>query len=147
MTETTGSASIEIEATPEQVYGLLSDLSRIHELSPECYQADWEGGATGPEVGAAFRGYNRVGERSWDVACVVVAADPGERWAFKVPSDDGRDTIWSYEIEASEAGCTVTESFDSPILGDDFFVKMGRHAILLENIEGTLANLKKVAEG
>ena len=77
----------------------------------------------------------------------MVTADPGRRWAFKVPADDGRDTIWSYDIEASESGCVVTESFDSPILADEFFVKMGRHALLLENIAGSLANLKKAAEG
>jgi len=147
MAETTGSATIEIEASPEQVYVVLSDLSRISELSPECYKAEWEDGATGPEVGAAFRGYNQVGDRSWDVGCIVVAAEPGERWAFRVPGGDGRDTLWSYELTATESGCSVTESFDAPILGDEYFLKMGRHPILLENIAASLANLKKAAEG
>jgi len=73
MAETTGSATIEIDATPDAVYGILTDLSRISDVSPECYKAEWEGGATGPEVGAAFRGYNTAGENSWDAGCVVVA--------------------------------------------------------------------------
>ena len=147
MAETTGSASIDIAASPNEVYAVLTDLSRISEISPECYKAEWEGGATGAEVGAAFRGYNKAGENSWDVGCEVVAAEPGKRWAFKVPADDGRDTLWSYDIAATESGCAVTESFDAPILVDEHFQKMGRYAMLLENISGTLTNLKNAAEG
>ena len=147
MAETTGSATIEIEASPDAVYALLTDLSRIGEVSPECYKAEWEGGATGPAAGAAFRGYNRSGDNQWDAGCVVVAADMGKEWAFKVPADDGRDTLWRYQIEATHSGCTVTESFDSPILADEYFVKVRRHEVLLANISGTLANLKNAAEG
>ena len=146
MAETTGSTSIEINASPQEVYALLTDLTRISEVSPECYKAEWEGGATGPEVGAAFRGYNEAGPNKWDAGCVVVTADPGKEWAFKVPADDGRDTLWSYQMEASDSGCTVTESFDAPILADEYFVKMGRHEMLLANISGTLTNLKHAAE-
>jgi hypothetical protein len=146
MAETTGSATISIEASPEQVYAVLSDLGRISEISPECYKAEWERGATGPEVGAAFRGYNERAGHQWDVGCVVAAADPGKRWAFTVPSDDGRDTLWAYDIVATEAGCDVTESFDAPILVDEHFLKMGRHPMLLENIATSLANLKQAAE-
>lgn len=146
MTETTGSTSIEIAASPDEVYALLTDLSRISEISPECYKAEWEGGATDAAEGAAFRGYNEAGPNKWDVGCVVVSADPGKEWAFKVPSDDGRDTLWRYQIEATATGCTVTESFDAPILADDHFVEMGRHEMLIANISGTLQNLKQVAE-
>lgn len=146
MAETTGSATIEIDASPSAVYAVLTDLSRISEVSPECYKAEWEDGATGPEVGAAFRGYNKAGDNNWDAGCIVVAADPGKSWAFKVPADDGRDTVWRYDIDETPDGCRVTESFDSPILGDEYFVKMGRHEMLLTNIANTLANLKKAAE-
>lgn len=146
MAETTGSTSIDIAASPAVVYELLTDLSRISELSPECYKAEWEDGATGPAVGAAFRGYNEAGPNKWDAGCVVVAADPGKEWAFEVPADDGRNTVWRYEIEATDTGCKVTESFDSPILADEYFAKMNRHEMLLGNIANTLANLKQAAE-
>ena len=66
MAETTGSTTIEMAAAPEAVYELPTDLSRISEISPECYKAEWEGGATGPAAGAAFLGCNRAGENSWD---------------------------------------------------------------------------------
>ena len=45
MVETTGNTSIEINATPEAVYAILPDLTRISDLSPECYKAEWEGAA------------------------------------------------------------------------------------------------------
>ena len=146
MVETSGSTSIEIGASPEVVYGILTDLSRISELSPECYKAEWEGDATGPAVGAAFRGYNRNGGNEWDAGCVVVAAEPGQEWAFEVPAQDGRKTVWRYVIEPTGTGCRVVESFDSPILDGEYFQKVKRHDILLKNIAQTLDNLKAAAE-
>ena len=143
--ETTGSAQIEIAASPELVYAVLTDLSRISELSPECYRAEWEGESNGPEVGATFHGYNQAGDNKWDVSCVVVGAEPGREWAFRAPSDD-QGTTWRYQIEATDSGCTVTESFDSPVLAEERFQKMGRHGMLVSNVSTTLANLKQLAE-
>ena len=121
-------------------------MNRINELSPECYKAEWEGDATEAIVGAKFRGYNDNGGNKWDAGCVVVAADPGKEWSFEVPGDDGRSTLWRYQIEATPNGCRVTESFDSPILDGEFFQKINRHKLLLDNIAESLANLKAVAE-
>ena len=146
MVETTGATSIDIRVSPDAVYAILTDLTRISELSPECYKAEWEGDSTGPAVGATFRGYNQNGDQKWDMSCVVVAANPGKEWAFEVPADDGRGTTWRYEIDSTDNGCRVTESFDSPILDGEFFQKMNRHKLLLENIDQTLLNLKAVAE-
>ena len=53
---------------------------------------------------------------------------------------------WRYQIEATSDGCRVTESFDSPILDGEFFQKINRHKLLLDNIAQSLANLKAVAE-
>lgn len=145
MTETTGSASIDINASPDAVYAILTDLSRISDLSPECYKAEWEGDATGPAVGASYRGYNRAGDNEWDIAVDIVAAEPGRAWAFEVPSPDA-PTRWSYDIEATDTGCRVTESFDAPVLAEERFQKMGRHQMLVTNIETTLQNLKAAAE-
>lgn len=147
MVETTASTSIDIAASPEAVYGILTDLSRISEISPECYKSEWEDGSTSAEVGAKFRGYNQNGDMKWDAGCVVVAADPGREWAFEVPAQDGRRTLWRYEIEATSSGCRVTESFDSPILDMEFFQKHNRYSLLVKNIAQTLENLKAVAEG
>jgi len=144
--ETAATSTIEIGASPDVVYSLLTDLSRISEVSPECYRAEWEDGSTGPEVGARFRGCNRNGKMEWNAGCVVIAADPGRLWSFEVPADDGRSTVWTWSIEPTESGCLVTESFDSPVLDLEFFQKINRYELLVTNLADSLANLKAVAE-
>jgi len=89
----------------------------------------------------------RHAPRAGDAGCVVVAAEPGREWAFEVPAQDGRRTLWRYEIEPNDVGCRVTESFDSPILDQEFVQKMNRHSLLVNNIAKSLENLKAVAEG
>ncbi len=54
------SASTEIAASPEVVWELLSDITRMAEWSPECRQCEWSGGATGPVVGARFKSRNKA---------------------------------------------------------------------------------------
>lgn len=146
MVETVGTTSIDIEASPEIVYAILTDSNRISELSPECCKAKWEDGSTGAQIGAHFRGFNQNGNHKWDQGCVVVAADLGKEWAFDVQSDDGRATTWRYEMEPTGNGCRVTGSFDSLILDGEFFQKVDRRKILLENIDRTVSNLKAAAE-
>ncbi len=146
--KTVGQATVDIEAGPDAVWSILTDLSRIGELSPECYKAEWDGDASGPAVGAGFRGYNELGGNRWDVGCTVVAAEPGREWAFEIPGPEGRNTTWRYQIEATETGSRVTESYDAPIVADEHFrnMKPPRGEQLEVNIAKTLQRLKAVAE-
>ena len=71
----------------DRVWDLVSDVTRIGEFSPETFEAEWLGGATGPAVGARFRGHVRRNGRGpvyWTV-CTVTACDPGRQFGF-----DGR---------------------------------------------------------
>ncbi len=146
MAETTGSARIEINASPSHVWAILTDLARINEISPEVYKARWNDDATGPIPGATFTGSNEIDGNKWDLSCLVLAADPGRTWTFRVPAVGDPAMVWSYAIEETATGCVVVESFDAPMLADEQFVKTKRHAGLVENIEQSLANLKYVAE-
>ena len=59
---------------------------RIGEFSPETFEAQWLGGARGPQVGARFRGHvqaQRPGPGLLD-KCTVVASEPGREFAFAV---------------------------------------------------------------
>jgi len=100
-----------IDAPPSTVWELVSDLTRMGEWSPENEGAEWLRGARGPTVGAMFKGANRLGSKSWTTRGVIVAADPGRTLAFRITAAGMRVAEWRYELEATEVGCTVTESF------------------------------------
>ena len=50
-----GDVSLHIEAAPEEVWALVSDVTRIGEFSPETFEARWTRGSTGPVEGATSR--------------------------------------------------------------------------------------------
>ena len=108
-------------APPEQVWALVSDVTRIGEFSPETFEAEWLDGATGPEVGAQFRGHvkrNGKGPIYW-TACTVTACEPGREFAFGVGSPGKPMNTWRYELRPAGSGTEVTESFqlsDMPAL-------------------------------
>ncbi len=82
-----GRESIDIAATPEAVYDLITDINRMGEWSPECYRCEWLDGATQATVGARFRGYNRRGALRWQRTAVVDVADRGREFAFATIND------------------------------------------------------------
>ena len=105
------SVSREVSATPEAVWALVSDLTRMGEWSPEARGGRWAGGADGPSVGTVFRGRNRNGLYRWRTKVTVIECDPPRRFAFRlnIPLMGGCD--WVYDIEPTGEGCRVTESW------------------------------------
>ena len=107
-----GERSIEIAATPEQVYAVVSDVSRTGEFSPECRGAEWLDGAAGPAPGARFVGHNRGGPLAWSRRGRVISADPGREFSF-VTEEQGREgTVWTYRLRPAGAGTLLTESYE-----------------------------------
>ena len=151
---TSGESSIEVMMSPAMLYDVVSDVRRMGEWSPECRQCEWVGGATGPAVGAQFKGTNRRGPARWSTTPRVVAAEPGREFAF-VTSHRGHDaTKWSYRFEPASGGTKVTESFEVLIDVPWYFtlserLLMGvkdRKADLEANMAETLERLKAAAE-
>ena len=95
-----------MDATPERVWALVSDVTRIGEFSPETFEAEWSRGSTGPEIGAYFKGHvkrNGVGPTYWS-PCRVTACVPNEVFEFSVGNDDVTLTNWGYRLEPSGVG-------------------------------------------
>lgn len=109
---TTGSATVEVDASPAWLYDVVSDVGRMGDWSPECRHCEWIDGATGPAVGARFKGSNRRGVVRWSTKPIVVAADPGRKFAFSTSHLGRQMTTWTYEFEAKARGTKVTESFE-----------------------------------
>jgi uncharacterized protein YndB with AHSA1/START domain len=108
-----GEVSLQVDAAPEKVWSLVSDVTRIGEFSPETFEARWTRGSTGPEVGASFKGHvkrNGVGPTYWSL-CQVTACVPNEVFEFAVGTDDITLNNWGYRLEADGDGTKVTEYF------------------------------------
>lgn len=105
------SVSRDIAASPERVWSLVSDLPRMGEWSNENVGGKWVGGATGPAPGAQLRGRNRNGFHRWSTLATVIDAEPGERFSFSVAVGPLRLAEWAYDIEPTDSGCRVTETW------------------------------------
>jgi hypothetical protein len=154
---TKGEATLHVNVLPEKLYELVSDVTRMGEWSPETIGCRWLGGATGPTVGARFKGTNRRAFLRWSTKPRVVAAEPGREFAFVVNlMVFHRDmTKWRYQFEpAADGGTDVTESFE--MMGDlPWYISFGerwlmkikdRKADLEAGMQCTLERIKAVAE-
>ncbi|WP_246160356.1 SRPBCC family protein [Nocardioides humilatus] len=113
--------TMTIAAAPEKVWDLVSDVTRIGEFSPETFEARWTRGATGPAVGATFKGHvkrNGVGPTYWSpctvTKCVAPGADGTGVFEFSVGLDGSAWTNWGYRLapEGPDGAATrVTEYF------------------------------------
>ena len=145
-------ARADIDAPADKVWRLVSDLPRMGEWSPENTGGRWVGGATGPTVGAKFRGTNRKGLRRWSTTCTVTAADEGKRFAFDVTYGPVSISTWEYTFSSNGNGTTVVEEWTDR---RPLWMKIGGVAVMgvpdraahnRSGMEHTLARLKTAAE-
>lgn len=108
MSELKRSESIVVSRSPEELYDMVSDITRMGEWSPVCKACWWDEGA-GAEVGSWFTGRNELPERTWETRSAVVAAERGREFAFVV---GGKFARWGYTFAPAEGGTQVTESWE-----------------------------------
>jgi hypothetical protein len=146
------SDSLFISVEPDQVYAMVSDVTRTGEWSPICRSCWWDEG-DGPSVGAWFTGHNETPERTWEARCQVVAAEPGREFAWEVNKGWAR---WGFTMEPVDGGTRLTESWNflprgiagfQKKFGDDADAQIAqRSEAALHGIPVTLAAIKKAAE-
>ncbi len=106
--------TVRVAAPPERVWALVADVTGIGRLSPETFEAEWLDGASGPAVGARFRGHVRRSGRGplvyWTL-CRVTACEPGREFGFDVLAGDRRIIGWHYRFVPDAGGTGVTESY------------------------------------
>jgi hypothetical protein len=152
MTSLQYSESILVASSPEAVYDMVSDVTRMGEWSPVCKACWWDDG-DGPRPGAWFTGRNELPERTWETRSQVVAADRGREFAFLV---GGGWVRWGYTFAAADGGTLVTESWEflpdgiagfHARYGDQAEAQIANRAELARTgIPATLAAIKKAAE-
>jgi Polyketide cyclase / dehydrase and lipid transport len=152
MTDLTFSDSVFIARSAEDLYDMVSDVTRMGEWSPVCKACWWDDGESA-RVGAWFTGRNETPERTWETRSEVVAAEAGHEFAFVV---GGSWTRWGYAFESTDGGTLVTESWAflpagierfHERFGDDADAQIALRVVAAhEGIPATLAAIKRVAE-
>ncbi len=141
-----------VAVPPDELYALVSDVTRMGEFSPICKACWWDDGA-GPAVGAWFTGRNEAGGRTWETRSQVVAADPGRAFAWEV---NNGWVHWGYTFEPDGAGTRLTEWWEFLPKGIAGFREVfgetaeqeiaSRSEAARTGIPVTLAAIKRVAE-
>jgi hypothetical protein len=145
------SRTTTVHAPPEHVYGIISDVTRIGELSPVCKAAWWDEGG-GPQEGAWFTGRNEMdGREPWERRCEVTIAEPGRAFAWVAGGREEGVVEWAYRFRPHDEGTEVEESWRVIRLNDRLSALSddeiaGLMKMTESGIEETLANLKGVAE-
>lgn len=152
MSDLTHSESTVVAASPETVYDIVSDVTRVGEWSPECQACWWDEGATG-KAGDWFTGRNESQGRSWETKSQVVAAERGKEFTFQV---GGTLVRWGFTMAPAESGTTLTESwaflpdgityFRENFGGEADAMIAARTESAHTGIAATLAAVKKIAE-
>jgi Polyketide cyclase / dehydrase and lipid transport len=146
------SQSIEINASPEEVFRTVTDLPAMGRLSPENTGGEWLNGATGPAVGARFKGRNANGAKTWTTTVTVVEFSAPSTFAFEVNVGPAKVARWAYAVEATPTGSRVTESWTdrrsalSKWIGGKSSGVARRDEFTVQSIQTTLDNLKNTLE-
>lgn len=145
--------TVHMRAPAQDVWELVADVRNTGRFSPETLEAEWLDGATGPALGARFRGRvkrNGRGPTYWTV-CRVTACEPGREFGFAVGTASRTLNNWHYRFTPNGDGTDVTESFTlaDGVATRVYWALAGR-ARRRTNVRGmteTLHRIRAVAEG
>lgn len=143
------SATVEVAASPEAVWSVVSDVARMGEWSPECrkifLRRSREVG-----MGTAFLGINKRGIAVWPTLSKIVRFEPGQAVAWKTRESGA---TWTYELEPTGQGTRLTGRRDltgfspltklaAPLIGG----AVGHDEELKAGIATTLERIKAAVE-
>jgi len=109
---------IAVQASVEQVYELVSDVTRMGEWSPECVESRWTLGEPG-QVGSQFVGSNyehnaETGRTyEWDMTNEVIEASAPSTFAWSVLTEawDIDTSVWRFTVTATTTGTKLHQSY------------------------------------
>ena len=149
------SVEAHIDASPEALYDLIADVTRMPELSPEIVRCEWLHGATGTAVGVRFRAKNHAGRGpDWTNTPVITVADRGREFAFSRTEKFAGTLVWRYQFTPDGSGTRVTESYEvtAPVTTLGWFVigvlygNKDRRADLHRGMDQTLQQLAALTQ-
>lgn len=102
-------ATIDVTASPAEVWALVSDLKRMGEWSPQCHRMIIRGGEV--ELGTKTININHEGPLWWPTRSQVIEYVPNKRISFKIIENW---TIWTYELEEISTGTRIVQTRHAP---------------------------------
>jgi len=109
----TASAEVRIEAPPERVWTLVSDIFLMPELSSELQRVAWLDGD--PETGGAAAGRRFTGRNAhpamgeWETVSTVTECDPPRRFAWAVGDAARPSATWRFTLTPDGAGTLLEQ--------------------------------------
>jgi uncharacterized protein YndB with AHSA1/START domain len=106
------SASIEISAPVEEVWQLVSDVTRMPEWSPQVTSVRLRTGFDEVALGAEFTNRNSLGGGlDWTTHATITAYDAPREVAFRVEENW---VTWRFLLEPSSAGTVLHQRREAP---------------------------------
>jgi hypothetical protein len=148
----TGRSEATTTASPEAVWAIVGDPTRVGEWSHECGSAEWVDGATTARPGARFRGRNRVGRSRWTRVNEVVRVDAPREFSWRtVPTRLYPDsTIWTITVEPVATGTRIEQRFEvvklNPVIERLFYLLVPPHRDRSDALRQDIVRLGAAAE-
>lgn len=105
----TAEAETWIDAAPERVWEVVSDIGLMPEMSAELQSVEWRDG-TGPALGNTFVGRNRhdaLGQ--WETTSRIVECDTARVFAWAVQGLDEPGAYWRFTLEPEDGGTRLRQ--------------------------------------
>ena len=97
--------SCVIDAPPAAVWQLVCDIQTPAEFSSEFQGGQWLDGATGPALGARFRGRNFHEARgTWETVSTICEFEPERVFGWAVGDPEVPAARWRFSLEPDGAG-------------------------------------------
>jgi hypothetical protein len=147
--------SIVIAAPPERVWALVTAMERYGEWSSENAGGYWRKGPDGVpgtgQVGDQFVGINRLDGEEWKAPVEIVQRVENEDFAFVTGGLSYNLVLWRYQLEPTDGGTKLTESWTlrqlSPSMVEKGQPEVDRRANNARtSIRATLEAMKAAAE-
>lgn len=141
--------TVEIAASPERVWSLVTDLPRMASWSPQVVRTFVRGPV---QAGARALNVNRRGLLVWPTRSQVVAFDPHREFAFRVKDNAA---IWAFVLESTPTGTRLTQERRTPNGITPISLTLQKHVLggvgrftgeLRAGMRQTLAGIKADAE-
>ncbi|HJQ04245.1 MAG TPA: SRPBCC family protein [Nocardioides sp.] len=143
---------VEIAAPPAAVWGLVGDVTRMAEWSPQVTSTRLSGEATACGLGTRFTNRNAHGELVWTTHGEIVGYEAERRLAFRVEENF---VVWCFDLLPAADGTRLVQRREAPdgisdlsrdltegfLGGQEVFTAMMR-----DGMRETLARIKAAAE-